>query len=80
MNVLGEVLCKEKCGSSVSVTLVRLGGKSKEERKPVYLTDESSAFMFTNVLPGKHRLEVLCLSALLYFKIYGMVRLFLLVC
>ncbi|KAH7862687.1 hypothetical protein Vadar_008104 [Vaccinium darrowii] len=58
VNVLGEVLCKEKCGSSVSVTLVRLGGKSREERKPVYLTDESSAFMFTNVLPGKHRLEV----------------------
>ncbi|KAG5567843.1 hypothetical protein RHGRI_003128 [Rhododendron griersonianum] len=58
VNVLGEVLCKEKCGSSVSVTLVRLGGRSREERKPVYLTDENSAFLFTNVLPGKYRLEL----------------------
>ncbi|KAG5564824.1 hypothetical protein RHGRI_000877 [Rhododendron griersonianum] len=58
LSVLGEVLCKEKCGLSVCVTLVRLGGKSREERKPVYLTDESSAFLFTNVLPGKYRLEV----------------------
>lgn len=58
VNVLGEVACKEKCGSSVSVTLVRLDDKSKEERKTVYLTDESSEFLFPNVFPGKYRLEV----------------------
>ncbi|THG03328.1 hypothetical protein TEA_011339 [Camellia sinensis var. sinensis] len=58
VNVLGEVACKEKCGSSVSVTFVRLDGKSKEERKTVYLTDESSEFLFPNVFPGKYKLEV----------------------
>ncbi|KAI8571196.1 hypothetical protein RHMOL_Rhmol01G0100100 [Rhododendron molle] len=58
-SVLGEVLCKEKCGSSVCVTLVRLGGKIREERKPVYLTDESSAILFTTLvrLGGKSREE-----------------------
>lgn len=58
VNVLGAVSCKEKCGSSVSVTLSRLGSKNKEERKTVYLTDESSEFSFPNVLPGKYQLEV----------------------
>uniref|UniRef100_A0A5B7C2M8 Putative nodal modulator 1 n=1 Tax=Davidia involucrata TaxID=16924 RepID=A0A5B7C2M8_DAVIN len=58
VNVLGSVVCKEKCGSSVSVALVRLGGKTKEERKIVSLTDESSEFEFPNVLPGKYRVEV----------------------
>lgn len=76
MNVLGEVLCKETCGSSVSVTLVRVG--RREDRKPVYLTDESSAFLFTNVLPGKYRFEVLCLSAIFYFIFMAWSWLFLL--
>ncbi|KAL6978261.1 hypothetical protein U1Q18_019929 [Sarracenia purpurea var. burkii] len=58
VNVLGVVTCMEKCGSFVSVTLVRLGKKSKEEIKTIYLTDESSEFLFPNVLPGKYRLEV----------------------
>ncbi|XP_022770793.1 nodal modulator 1 isoform X1 [Durio zibethinus] len=58
VNVLGTVVCKEKCGASVSVTLVRLGGKHKEGRKIMSLTDESSQFLFPDVLPGKYRLEV----------------------
>ncbi|XVF72762.1 hypothetical protein PTKIN_Ptkin12aG0146400 [Pterospermum kingtungense] len=58
VNVLGTVVCKEKCGASVSVTLVTLGGKHKEGRKIASLTDESSQFMFSNVLPGTYRLEV----------------------
>ena len=60
VNVLGTVVCKEKCGASVSVTLVRLGGKRNEGRKIVGLTDESSQFLFPDVLPGKYRLEVWC--------------------
>ncbi|XWS31841.1 hypothetical protein CRYUN_Cryun23aG0110800 [Craigia yunnanensis] len=58
VNVLGTVVCKEKCGASVSVTLVRLGGKGNEGGKIVSLTDESSQFLFPDVLPGKYRLEV----------------------
>ncbi|KAF8394679.1 hypothetical protein HHK36_020896 [Tetracentron sinense] len=58
VNVHGTVLCKEKCGPSVSVSLVRSTGRSKEERKIVSLTDESSDFVFPKVLPGKYKLEV----------------------
>ncbi|XAR61425.1 hypothetical protein NMG60_11035120 [Bertholletia excelsa] len=58
VNVLGDVVCKEKCGSSVSVTLERLGSKSKEEKKIVYLNGKSNQFSFPNVFPGKYRLEV----------------------
>ncbi|CAL5423309.1 unnamed protein product [Camellia sinensis] len=58
VNVLGEVACKEKCGSSVSVTFVRLDGKSKEERKTVYLTDESSEFLFPMFSLGNTSLRV----------------------
>lgn len=58
VNVLGTVACKEKCGPSVSVTLLRLARKRTEERKTVSLTDSSSEFLFSNVIPGKYRLEV----------------------
>lgn len=57
VNLHGAVVCKEKCGPSVSVTLVRLAAKRNEERKTVSLTD-GSEFLFSNVLPGKYRLEV----------------------
>ncbi|XP_021279934.1 nodal modulator 1 [Herrania umbratica] len=58
VNVHGRVVCKEKCGASVSVTLVRLAGKRNEGRKTVSLTDQSSQFLFPDVLPGKYRLEI----------------------
>ncbi|KAK8650653.1 hypothetical protein V6N13_140281 [Hibiscus sabdariffa] len=58
VNVRGTVACKEKCAASVSVTLVRLAGKHKEGRKIVSLTNDSSQFLFADVLPGKYRLEV----------------------
>nr|GMD68875.1 nodal modulator 3 [Ipomoea batatas] len=58
VNIVGSVVCKEKCGSSVSLTLVRLDGKHKGERKIIYLTNESNKFLFSNVLPGKYRVEV----------------------
>lgn len=58
VNVLGTIACKEKCGPSVSVTLLRLAGKRTEERKTVSLTDSSSEFLFSDVIPGKYRLEV----------------------
>ncbi|KAJ8770791.1 hypothetical protein K2173_021438 [Erythroxylum novogranatense] len=57
VNVIGSVNCKEKCGPSVSVTLLSLSGKDKE-RKSVSLTDASDEFVFPNILPGKYRLEV----------------------
>lgn len=37
---------------------MRLDGKSKEERT-INLTDQSSDFSFTSVLPGKYRVEVM---------------------
>lgn len=58
VNVIGSVMCKENCDSSVHVTLVRLGGSSKKERETISLTDQSSEFLFPNILPGKYRLEV----------------------
>lgn len=54
----GAVECKEKCGRSVSVTLMRVAGKHTEERKTVHLTDENNEFHFSNVFPGKYKLEV----------------------
>ncbi|XP_047316648.1 nodal modulator 1 [Impatiens glandulifera] len=57
VNVIGEVVCKGKCDSSVSISLARLDGK-KKERKTVYLTDDSSHFSFLNIFPGNYRLEV----------------------
>lgn len=58
VNVHGAVECKEKCGRSVSVTLMRVAGKHTEERKTVHLTDENNEFHFSNVFPGKYKLEV----------------------
>lgn len=66
VNIHGAVVCKEKCGPSVSVTLVRLAGKRNEERKTVSLTDESSEFLFSSVFPGKYRLEVRVLRLILF--------------
>lgn len=62
VNVRGSVTCKEKCDSSVSVALVRSDTKNNEERQTVGLTDQSSEFLFQNVLPGKYGLEVKHLS------------------
>lgn len=52
----GSVTCKEKCGPSVSVALV--GAAGVREKKTVILTDESSQFHFSDVLPGKYTVEV----------------------
>ncbi|KAL6517503.1 hypothetical protein OROMI_033204 [Orobanche minor] len=57
VNVRGSVVCKDKCGDAVSVMLVSLDGKSKEERS-ISLTDQSNVFSFSNVLPGNYRFEV----------------------
>nr|KYP47590.1 Nodal modulator 1 [Cajanus cajan] len=58
VNIHGSVSCKEKCGPFVSVTLVRKVDKHNEERKTISLTTESSEFLFSDVIPGKYRLEV----------------------
>ncbi|XP_058077025.1 uncharacterized protein LOC131225505 [Magnolia sinica] len=58
VDIHGTVFCKEVCGPSISISLVRPGSRSKEERKTVALTHASSNFMFPKVFPGKYRLEV----------------------
>lgn len=58
VDIHGTVLCKEKCGPAVSVSLIRMSGESKNERSTVTLSDESSDFIFPKVFPGKYRLEV----------------------
>ncbi|KAK6941103.1 hypothetical protein RJ641_030634 [Dillenia turbinata] len=58
VSLRGTVSCKETCGSSVSVTLVKSAGKSKGTTKTFSLTGESSEFLFQNVFPGKYKLEV----------------------
>ncbi|EYU38423.1 hypothetical protein MIMGU_mgv1a000387mg [Erythranthe guttata] len=58
VNVRGSVVCKDKCDSSVSVILVKLDDRRKEERRKTNLSEQSSEFSFSNVLPGKYRVEV----------------------
>lgn len=58
VTVRGTVVCKEKCGASVSVALSSIGGKRNEKTKTISLTDESSEFLFHDVIPGKYRVEV----------------------
>ncbi|KAF5177792.1 Nodal modulator, partial [Thalictrum thalictroides] len=64
VNLYGTVLCKEKCGPAISVSLVRSSSNSREDRKTVGLTDESSDFMFPKVFPGKYRLVAKSKSSL----------------
>ncbi|OIT32898.1 phd finger protein male meiocyte death 1 [Nicotiana attenuata] len=59
VSIHGSVVCKERCDSSVSLTLLRLDGKSKDEKKTIGLANESNEFFFSNFLPGKYRVEVL---------------------
>ncbi|KAL8138821.1 hypothetical protein V2J09_004822 [Rumex salicifolius] len=54
----GRVVCIDKCSRDISVKLNRLGSKSSKHLKTVHLSDESSEFVFPDVLPGKYRLEV----------------------
>lgn len=58
VNVRGTVVCKDNCGPSVSVGLVRQAGERSGEKISLTLTDTSSEFWFSNVFPGKYRLEV----------------------
>lgn len=58
VNILGSVTCKERCGSSVSITLLRLAGNRITEKKSISLTDESNVFQIQDVIPGKYRIEV----------------------
>ncbi|KAF3524826.1 hypothetical protein F2Q69_00049737 [Brassica cretica] len=60
VNVDGSVTCKEKCGPSVSVALVGVAGD--RQKKTVVLTDESNQFHFSDILPGKYRVEVKSIS------------------
>ncbi|CAA7030535.1 unnamed protein product [Microthlaspi erraticum] len=60
VNVHGSVTCKEKCGPSVAVALV--GVASNRDKKTVVLLDESSQFHFSDILPGKYRVEVKSIS------------------
>lgn len=58
VNIYGTVLCKDKCGSSVSVSLLRSSNKNEAERVTVRLNDASNEFMFSNISPGNYILEV----------------------
>ncbi|KAJ3676057.1 hypothetical protein LUZ60_003469 [Juncus effusus] len=57
VSIFGEVICKEKCGTDISLTLVRAGGSVKE-RKTVKLGKDGRNFAFSKVLPGKYTLEI----------------------
>ncbi|KAK9084360.1 hypothetical protein Scep_030831 [Stephania cephalantha] len=58
VNIYGTVFCKERCDSSVSISLVRPSGKIKSERRTVSLSDGNNDFMFPKVFPGKYMLEI----------------------
>ncbi|KAJ3691869.1 hypothetical protein LUZ61_021033 [Rhynchospora tenuis] len=58
VSIHGEIICKEKCSSDVSLSLVRLTGGSVQDRKMFKLGSDSGAFVFSKVLPGKYILEV----------------------
>lgn len=61
----GSVTCKEKCGPSVAVALI--GVASNRDKKTVVLIDESSQFHFSDILPGKYRVEV---GSMVYYQIF----------
>lgn len=58
VDIRGTVICKDKCGSSISLSLVRLVSDGTQEKKTIFLSQESSAFTFSKVFPGKYRIEV----------------------
>ncbi|CAM8928070.1 unnamed protein product [Rhodiola kirilowii] len=58
VNIHGTVVCKEDCGSSVSITLIKQAAMKNEENTTISLADHSNTFAFTDVYPGKYRLEV----------------------
>lgn len=58
VDIHGTVLCKENCGPSVSLSLIRLTSNGRQDIKTTFLTEESSAFTFSKVFPGRYRLEV----------------------
>lgn len=58
VDIRGTVRCKEYCGDSTSVTLVRLSSNMAEKKKTIFLSEGSSDFTFTKIFPGKYRLEV----------------------
>lgn len=75
MDIHGTVLCREKCGASISISLITLVGKSRKERSTVTLNDENNDFMFPKVSPGKYWLEVcFCLRFSLVFPAYAFFR------
>lgn len=57
VNIHGTVVCMDKCGPSVSVSLFRSDGMESDE-KTISLSHESCDFVFSNVLPGKYQLQV----------------------
>lgn len=71
VSIHGSVVCKERCDSSVSLTLLRLDGKSKDEKKTIGLANESNEFFFSNVLPGKYRVEVTSTSTSFFHPVLG---------
>uniref|UniRef100_A0A7N0VIJ7 Carbohydrate-binding-like fold protein n=1 Tax=Kalanchoe fedtschenkoi TaxID=63787 RepID=A0A7N0VIJ7_KALFE len=58
VNIHGTVACKDDCGSSVSVSLISKADTKDEEISTVGLTDHSNTFTFSDVYPGKYKLEV----------------------
>ncbi|KAK8947068.1 hypothetical protein KSP39_PZI007206 [Platanthera zijinensis] len=58
VNIHGTVLCKEKCSSSVVVSLARLVGESEQDRKMITLNNEGGDFIFPMIFPGKYLLMV----------------------
>lgn len=71
VSIHGSVVCKDRCDSSVSLTLLRLDGKSKDEKKTIGLANESNEFFFSNVLPGKYRVEVTSTSTSFFHPVLG---------
>ncbi|ONK63217.1 uncharacterized protein A4U43_C07F12600 [Asparagus officinalis] len=57
VDIHGTVLCKEICGPSISLSLVRQVRDNAQDERTITLS-QGSTFIFTKVFPGKYLLEV----------------------
>ncbi|CAA7388395.1 unnamed protein product [Spirodela intermedia] len=58
VNIYGNVVCKDKCSPSISITLSRSDDMGLDEKRTIFLSQESCDFIFPKVFPGKYQIQV----------------------
>ncbi|CAA6653957.1 unnamed protein product [Spirodela intermedia] len=52
VNIYGNVVCKDKCSPSISITLSRSDDMGLDEKRTIFLSQESCDFIFPKVFPA----------------------------